>query len=106
MKKLLIASTSTVYGSDYLDYISETLVRFFKSTDTVLFIAYARPSGIRLAAYTEIAQKAFHKIGKKVIGLHEFKNPEKAIKNAKGIFVENSASEVTSANGMISVVRK
>ena len=94
MKKLLIASASSVYGSGYLDYISETLVTFFKSTDTILFIAYARPSGIRLAAYTEIAQKAFHKIGKKVIGLHEFKNPEKALKNAKGIFVGGGNSFV------------
>ena len=94
MKKLLIASTSTLHGSGYLGYISEKLSVFFKSTDTILFIAYARPSGLTLAAYTEIAQKAFDKIGKKIIGLHEFKNPEKALKNAKGIFVGGGNSFV------------
>ena len=94
MKKLLIASTSTLHGSGYLGYISEKLSLFFKSTDTIIFIAYARPSGLTLAAYTEIAQKAFDKIGKKIIGLHEFKNPEKALKNAKGIFVGGGNSFV------------
>ena len=94
MKKLLIASTSTLHGSGYLGYISEKLSVFFKSTDTIIFIAYARPSGLTLAAYTEIAQKAFDKIGKKIIGLHEFKNPEKALKNAKGIFVGGGNSFV------------
>ena len=94
MKKLLIASTSTLHGSGYLGYISEKLSVFFKSTDTIIFIAYARPSGLTLAAYTKITQKAFDKIGKKIIGLHEFKNPEKALKNAKGIFVGGGNSFV------------
>ena len=94
MKKLLIASTSIIHGSGYLDYISEELIAFFKSTGTIVFIAYARPSGLTLAAYTEIAQKAFDKIGKKVIGLHEFKNPEKGLKEAKGIFVGGGNSFV------------
>ena len=87
MKKLLIASTSTLYGSGYLDYISKTLSVFFKSTENIVFIGYARPGGLTLKAYTEIVQKAFHKIGKKVIGIHEFKNPKKALIEASGIFV-------------------
>ena len=94
MKKLLIASTTTLHGSGYIGYISEKLSALFKSTDTIIFIAYARPSGITMVAYTEIAQKAFDKIGKKIIGLHEFKNPEKALKNAKGIFVGGGNSFV------------
>ena len=94
MKKLLIASTSTLYGSGYLDYMLEDLIVFFKSTENIVFIAYARPSGLTLTAYTEIARKAFNKIGKKVIGLHEFKNPEKALIKAKGIFVGGGNSFV------------
>ena len=37
--------------------------------------------------YTAIAAEAFSKIEKKIIGLHSFKNPEAAVKSAKGVFV-------------------
>jgi len=86
MKKLLIASTSTVYGSGYLEYILPTLDLFFKDVNEIVFIPYARPSGITYDSYTEIARMAFSKINKKVKGIHEFKNPELAIQNAKAIF--------------------
>ncbi len=86
MKKLLIASTSTVYGSGYLEYILPTLELFFKDVSEIVFIPYARPGGITNDSYTEIARKAFLKINKKVKGIHEFENPELAIQNAKGIF--------------------
>ncbi|CAL2075540.1 dipeptidase PepE [Tenacibaculum sp. 190524A02b] len=86
MKKLLVASTSTVHGSDYLAYILPTLSEHFKEVETVLFIPYARPSGISYDAYTEIARKAFVKIGKKVKGIHEYINAKEAVKEAEGIF--------------------
>ncbi len=86
MKKLIIASTSTVHGSGYLEYILPTLSTFFKAAKTILFIPYARPGGISYNDYTEIAKKAFTKIDKNVIGIHEFENPKEAIKNAEGIF--------------------
>ena len=43
MKQLLIASTSTVHGSGYLDYLLEPLKIHFKNANTILFIPYARP---------------------------------------------------------------
>lgn len=87
MKNIIIASTSTVHGSGYLEYLSEDLKLLFKDTNDVLFIPYARPSGISHDDYTEIAEKGFSKIGKNLKGIHTFDNPEMAIKNAKGIFV-------------------
>lgn len=87
MQDIIIASTSTIYGSGYLEYILENLKEHFKSVDTIIFVPYARPSGISHNDYTKIAKKAFSKINKKVKGLHEFENPIEAIKNAKGIFV-------------------
>ena len=47
---------------------------------------YARPSGISHDDYTEVAKKAFAKIGINVVGLHTYKNPSEAIENAEGIF--------------------
>ncbi len=86
MKNLVIASTSTVYGGKYLDYLAEEMAELFSQTDEIIFIPYARPSGITHDQYTEKASTAFEAIGKKLIGLHTFKNPIEAIKNAKGIF--------------------
>jgi len=86
MKKLIIASTSTIHGSGYLEYLLPTLAVFFADVKTILFIPYARPSGISYNEYTKIAEKAFAKINIAVKGIHEFNNTKKAIKNAEAIF--------------------
>lgn len=86
MKNLLIASTSTVYGGKYLDYLPGEMAEMFKDTEEVIFIPYARPGGISHTEYTEKAAKTFKKIDKKLVGLHTFNNPVEALKNAKGVF--------------------
>ena len=86
MKNILIASTSTIHGSGYLEYILPTLTKHFKNVSTILFIPYARPSGISYDAYTLKAREAFATININVKGIHEFENPKEAIKNAEGIF--------------------
>ena len=86
MKKLLIASTSTVHGKGYLEYILPELSEFFKGIHEILFIPYARPSGLSHDDYTTKVQEAFEKINIKVKGIHEFNNPIDAVNNAKGIF--------------------
>ena len=87
MKDIIIASTSTVHGSDFLEYLLDDLKHFFKHTNTILFVPYARPSGISHDEYTLKANEAFSKIGKNVKGIHEFENPIDAAKQAKGIFI-------------------
>ncbi|WP_299128433.1 Type 1 glutamine amidotransferase-like domain-containing protein, partial [uncultured Winogradskyella sp.] len=69
MKSLLIASTSTVHGSGYLDYLLDALRSHFKSANEILFIPYARPGGMSYDDYTKIASKAFNKIGKTIKGI-------------------------------------
>ena len=86
MKNLIIASTSTIHGGQYLDYLLPVLESLFADCETIIFIPYARPGGITHDAYSETVQKAFSKINKKVIGLHTFENPEEALKTAEGIF--------------------
>ena len=86
MKRLCIASTSTIHESGYLDYILNDLEVLFENSSEILFIPYARPSGISHEEYTKKANDAFLKIGKNIRGIHEFVNPIEAIKQANGIF--------------------
>lgn len=86
MKNLIIASTSTVHGGDYLEYLYPVLENHFANCETIVFIPYARPGGITHDEYTETVQKAFSKINKKVVGLHTFENPAAALATAEGIF--------------------
>ncbi|MCL4159242.1 UNVERIFIED_CONTAM: hypothetical protein GTU68_047897 [Idotea baltica] len=87
MKHILIASTSTLHGTNYLDYILDELKHFFKDASTILFIPYARPSGISHNDYTKKVHDTFLKINKQVVGIHTLKNPVEAIQNAEAIFV-------------------
>jgi dipeptidase E len=87
MKKMIIASTSTVFESGYLEYLLPTLKLHFKGVKTLLFVPYARPGGISYDGYTSIAKKAFSRIDIAVKGIHEFKNPKEAIVNASAIFI-------------------
>lgn len=87
MKTIIIASTSTLHGSGYLEYLLKDLESFFKNTDEILFVPYARPGGISHQDYTSNASNAFSKIGKTIKGIHEFDDPIEAVKKAKGIFV-------------------
>lgn len=86
MKKAIIASTSTIHGGSYLDYLLPTLENHFEDCSEILFIPYARPGGISHDDYTANVCLAFAKIKKAVKGLHEFENPIEAIQKAKGIF--------------------
>lgn len=87
MKNMIIASTSTIYGSGYLEYLLPTLSVFFENVNTITFIPYARPSGISYDEYTAKAREAFSKINVKVKGIHEDESPVSAIRDAEAIFV-------------------
>lgn len=86
MKKLLLASTSTLHGSEYLEYLLPELKSHFKNCKTLLFIPYARPSRISHEEYTQKTALAFAKINIAVKGIHEYENPVLAIQKAEGIF--------------------
>ena len=87
MQKLIIASTSSLHGSSYLEYLLPELEKFFGHTEEILFLPYARPSGISYEAYTMKVREALSKIGKLVLGIHECSDPALAIRQAKAIFV-------------------
>ena len=84
--RLLIISTSTIHGSGYLEYIREEILEFLQ-TDELLFIPFARPSGISHDEYTSNVENALNPFGIKVTGVHTYQNPIEAVKNAKAIFI-------------------
>ena len=86
MKNIIIASTSTLHGGNYLEYLLPELQSFFSNVKQLLFIPYARPSGISHDDYTKKVSEAFDKINISAKGIHEFENPVEAIENAEGIF--------------------
>lgn len=85
-KRLIIASTSTLHGGSYLEYLLPTLKSHFKDCKSIVFVPYARPGGITHDEYTAKVKSTFSGIGVEVKGLHEFEDPKSALQNAEGIF--------------------
>ena len=83
---MILASTSTIHGGNYLEYLLPTLEIHFKECDDILFIPYARPGGISHDDYTTTVRSAFAKINKNIKGIHEYENPIEAVENTCGIF--------------------
>ncbi|MGV3460035.1 MAG: dipeptidase PepE [Flavobacterium sp.] len=86
MKKLIIASTSTLHGGGYLEYLLPTLQKHFAGVGSLLFIPYARPGGITHEAYTAKVAETFKTIGIAVTGVHEYDDPVAAVAGAEAIF--------------------
>lgn len=83
---VLLASTSTLFGGDYLEYIRDEIALLFSGIEEIIFIPFARPGGISHEEYTEKAREFFAKLHIKVKGLHEFENKIEAINSAEGFF--------------------
>lgn len=83
---VILASTSTIHGSEYLTYLKEPLQELFKEIDEILFIPFARPGGISHKEYAEKAKEGLSFLNKKIVGLHEKSDFKKAISEAKAIF--------------------
>lgn len=83
---VLLASTSTLYGGSYLDYLLPEIEQLFDAASEILFIPFARPGGITHEEYTSKVRNAFQSIGKSVRGLHEFEDMSAAVKNSSCFF--------------------
>ncbi|RPD38269.1 dipeptidase PepE [Chitinophaga barathri] len=85
-KKIVLASTSTLFGQQYLEYLEPVIAELFAGLGEVVFIPYARPGGISHDDYTHRAAGAFEKKGIRVKGLHTFEDPLEGIRNAQAFF--------------------
>jgi len=85
MKKMLLASTSTIYGQKYLEYLHEEIKMLFYGCENILFIPYARPSGISHLDYTKKAKKVFESINLNILDYTK-DNIKEQLKICDGIF--------------------
>ena len=83
---IVLASTSTLFGGSYLEYLKDQIIILFEGCDEIIFVPFARPGGISHEDYTQKAAEFFSKIGIKVRGLHEFEDKTAAINAAQGFF--------------------
>ena len=85
--KVLLLSTSAVYGKPYLEYCNDLLEEFYSGVANLLFVPFARPSGISHSDYTAKIDERFKKLNIKTRGLHEFDDKFAAINDAEAIFI-------------------
>ena len=109
MKKLIVASTSTLHGGNFLEYLLPQLAKHFRSISNLLFIPYARPGGMSHEAYTEIVREALKSLAIQVKGIHEFDDPAEAIANAEAFYVGGGNTFVLMdqlvRNGLMDILR-
>jgi dipeptidase E len=86
MKNILLASTSALFGEEYLAYLKPRIVNLFSGVNEIIFIPFARPGGVSHNDYTKKVTDAFSDLNIRVTGLHTFEDPAKAIREAKGFF--------------------
>lgn len=86
MKNGLLASTSALFGGQYLEYLKPEIETLFQGVKEIVFVPYARPSGVSHDDYTQKVTDFFALLSIGVKGLHQFANPGAAIEEAKGIF--------------------
>ncbi len=86
MKKIILASTSTLFGENYLAYLEPVIRELFQGIRELVFVPYARPGGISHEEYTQRVAEAFEPYNIKVTGLHSFDDPIDGLRQARGIF--------------------
>lgn len=85
MKKMLLASTSTIYGQKYLEYLHDEIKNLYSGCKKILFVPYARPSGISHLEYTEKAKNVFKILNLEII---DYTNEDlrESLEKCDGIF--------------------
>lgn len=88
-KRMLLISNSKLPESGFLEHCQDSVKAFMGNEKHVLFLPYARPSGMTHEKYTdELAKPAFERMGFVLTGVHEHTTTaKKAVENAEAIFV-------------------
>ena len=86
-RRVLIQSSSHYHTSGYLDFAGEQYEQLYGSTKyEILFIPYAKVAGT-YDGYEKQVQDAFKPFGHKIVSIHRFKDPQKAVREASAIAV-------------------
>lgn len=82
-RRLLLLSTSTVHGTQYLEHALADLDEVYAGAESILFIPHALRDR---DAYAAKAREAFGQIGRRIASLHDAPDPGRAIEDAEAIF--------------------
>jgi len=83
-RRLLLISTSTVFGTGYLDHAESEIRDHLRGTREILFVPYALADQ---AGYAAKARERFQRMGIRLASIHEEADPRRAVEGAEAIFV-------------------
>ena len=83
-RRLVLASTSKVHGTGYLDHLLPWLEGLFAGVGRLLFVPYALHD---LDGYTGTVRQRFAALGVEVDGIHRAGDPVAAVDAAEAIFI-------------------
>jgi dipeptidase E len=83
-KRILLLSTSTVFGSDPFDYAAKEISSFLRGVAKILFVPFALAD---CALYFERVRQPFSRMGFELTSLRMTPDKTKAIESAEAIFV-------------------
>ena len=86
-RQLLLLSTTSVHGSSFMEYCIDEIAVHFSGVKEILFVPYARPSGISHDEYTDLVRNKLSDVGIGVKGVHELENPKSELQNYEGIYI-------------------
>lgn len=81
--RLLLISSSRIYGQEYMAYCQDELKDFWGSSRELLFIPYASTDH---AGYTAMVRERLAPLGFQIRGLNESADPLQALSEAEGVF--------------------
>ena len=84
MRRLLLISNSTHFGSGYLDHCAEQVKSFFSGCDSILFVPYALQD---LERYAQKACDAFAAMDLSMKSCHLHADPGSAVRATSGLFI-------------------
>ena len=83
-RRILLLSTSTVFGSGYLEYAQAEVDNFLRGVARVLFLPFALHDR---DAYAQKVRNRFASLGREVDSLHEATDMQRAMREAEAIFI-------------------
>ncbi len=107
MRDLLLVSTSTTFGTGYLDHCAAAMTEILAGVSRLLFVPYALHDR---DAYAAKARARFAAMGFAVDSLHEAADPVAAVERAEAIFVGGGntfrLANALHRNGLIEPIRR
>jgi dipeptidase E len=84
MKRVLLISNSTLYGSGYLDHAEGEIRDFLGTAKRIVFVPFA---AFERGRYTEQARTRLHAMGFELTSVHDVSNPQRILAEGDAVFV-------------------